>query len=96
MQFEWDEDKNLSNIKKHGVSFEMAKLIFRGFTIDKIDERFAYGEMREFSLGIVNGTIILAVIHTDRDGVCRIISARQADNRERKYYETEIRKTFNT
>ncbi len=94
MKFEWDEDKNRQNIAKHGVSFELAKQIFDGFTIDTIDDRFAYEEMRELSLGMVGNVTILAVVHTDREGLCRIISARQADRKEKKRYEKEIQKTF--
>ena len=94
MKFEWDEDKNQSNIKKHGVSFEQACAIFDGFTLDFIDDRYDYGELREMSIGRVEQVIYLAVIHTDRDGVRRIISARQASKKERKHYEKEIQKTF--
>ena len=94
MEFEWDEDKNRQNVAKHGVSFELAQQIFDGFTVDRIDDRFAYEEMRELSLGVAGSVTILAVVHTDRDGTCRMISARQADGKEKKHYEKEIRKTF--
>ncbi len=94
MNFEWDEDKNLQNIDKHGVSFEQAVRIFEGFTVDQIDDRFAYSEIREHSIGMANHALILAVVHTDRQGVCRIISARPALKWERRYYESEIQKTF--
>lgn len=51
--FDWDEQKNQLNIAKHGVSFEQAKLIFDNFTVDRIDDRFFYDEIRYFSLGRV-------------------------------------------
>ena len=51
MEFEWDEEKNRQNIEKHGVSFEQARHIFDGFTIDLVDDRFAYGEIRESASG---------------------------------------------
>ncbi len=95
MKFEWDDDKNRQNIAKHGVSFEQAKHIFDGFTVDSIDDRFVYEETRELSLGMIANVIILAVVHTDRDGVCRIISARPALRKEKVRYEKEIRKAFN-
>ncbi|GKX34208.1 MAG: membrane protein [Rhizobiaceae bacterium MnEN-MB40S] len=94
MQFEWDEDKNRLNIAKHGVSFEQAQKIFDGWTYGWLDERFEYGEVREISLGMVDGAAILVVVHTEREGVCRIISARPALGKEIKIYEKEIRKTF--
>lgn len=56
--------------------------------------RFEYGEEREISIGVVAAIAYLAVVHTNRDGVCRIISARQASRNERKHYEEEIQKTF--
>jgi uncharacterized DUF497 family protein len=91
MRFEWDEAKNRLNIEKHGVSFEQAALIFDGFTVDRIDSRFDYGESRELSIGLLQGVAVLVVVHTDRDGVCRIISARQARKDERKRYEQAVR-----
>ena len=94
MEFEWDAEKNRQNIVKHGVSFEQAKRIFDGFTVDIVDDRFVYGEVRELSLGVLGGVTMLAVVHTDRQGMCRLISARQANRKEKKHYEKEIRKTF--
>lgn len=92
--FDWDDQKNQVNIAKHGVSFEQAKLIFDSFTVDRIDDRFFYDEIRYFSLGRVGSATILAVSHTDRNGVCRIISARPALKHERRLYEQEIRKAL--
>jgi uncharacterized protein len=92
--FDWDEQKNQLNIAKHGVSFEQAKLIFDNFTVDRIDDRFFSDEIRYFSLGRVGAATILAVSHTDRNGICRIISARPALKHERRLYEQEIRKAL--
>lgn len=94
MMFEWDEAKNLANIEKHGVSFDDAKKIFRGFTFDAIDDRHDYGEERTISIGLLEGIVVLVVVHTDRDGTCRIISARQANRKERNRYDEAIRQTF--
>jgi uncharacterized DUF497 family protein/uncharacterized protein (DUF4415 family) len=74
--FEWDEDKNLHNIGKHGVSFEIASRIFEGFVFTVTDSRFDYGEVREISIGAIGNLAVLTVVHTDRDGRKRIISAR--------------------
>lgn len=94
MDFEWDDQKNRQNIVKHGVSFEDACKIFDGFTLDAPDNRFDYGEERIISIGMIEDIAILVVVHTDRDGVCRIISARPAKRSERKIYDDAIRKTF--
>lgn len=90
MKFEWDDDKNRLNIQKHAVSFEDASKIFDGFTLDVEDTRFDYGEARTISIGMLAGVAILTVVHTDRQGVCRIISARQANRKERERYEKAI------
>lgn len=94
MDFEWDDDKNLLNIARHGLSFADACRIFSGFTLDAVDDRFEYGEAREISIGMIDGLAIVTVAHTDRNGVCRIISARPAVKSERKRYEQALRKAF--
>ena len=96
MEFEWDESKNLRNIEKHGLSFERARKIFDGFFITWEDTRYDYGEVREVSLGNIEGVVMLAVVHTDRDGRIRIISARRANAKERRLYYEEIRKRTDT
>ena len=96
MQFEWDENKNHRNISKHGISFENAKTIFAGFTVNMLGDRFHYGETREISIGLMDGVVVLMVVHTNRDGVCRIISARQANKKERQRYEEVLRRTLNS
>lgn len=94
MQFEWDGSKNRANIKKHGVRFEDACKIFDGFTLDAIDNRADYGEERVISIGMLQGIAVVTVVHTDRRGVCRIISARPANKKEREYYGEAIRQTL--
>lgn len=91
MEFEWDEAKNVSNITKHGVSFATAARIFDAPVVTWTDNRADYGEVRERSIGVVEGVLFLAVIHTDRSGMRRIISARRASRSERKHYEETIR-----
>ena len=95
MMFEWDEAKNRQNIARHGLRFEDARKIFDGFTVDRIDDRFDYGEERTISIGMLAGVAVLTVVHTDRDGVCRIISARPAKNNERTIYAAAIQQTLN-
>lgn len=94
MDFEWDEDKNRRNIAKHGISFEDASKIFDGFTVDLLGDRFDDSEAREISIGLLHRIAFVVVVHTDRDGVCRIISARPATKSERKLYDQAIQKAF--
>ena len=55
MKYEWDEAKNRKNVAKHGLSFEDAELVFTGSCITFEDDRFAYGEERLITLGLLAG-----------------------------------------
>jgi len=90
MEFEWDRRKNQANIAKHGISFERAQQIFSGITLDRVDDRRDYGEERIISLGMIEAILILVVVHTDREGRTRIISARPARRAERRIYEQAL------
>lgn len=92
MKFEWDEAKNAANLAKHGISFEEAKLIFEGPMLSRIDARFEYGEERRISIGMIEATVAVVVVHTDRSGTTRIISARLANREERKRYNDHQQK----
>ena len=85
--FEWDDEKSVQNLEKHGISFDEACLIFEGRTLSWVDSRIDYGETRTISLGLIREAVAFAVIHTDREGKTRLISARLANRRERKLYD---------
>ena len=89
-EFEWDEVKNLANIRKHGISFPTARRIFERTVLTRLDRRREYGEDRYLSIGKVEQALIV-VAHTRRDGRTRLISARPASRRERKAYYERIR-----
>jgi uncharacterized protein len=89
-EFEWDEDKNLINKKKHGISFEEAA-IFEGPVLSLEDEG-DYDEVRERSYGLIGGVVVACVIHTDRGETTRIISARKTTANERKQYHAHLKK----
>ena len=94
MEFEWNPDKNDSNIQKHGVSFETATQVFADPLHVSIQDRIENGEERWQTLGMVQSYTLLLVAHlvwdeTDSTEVVRIISAREATPRERKLYEQE-------
>jgi uncharacterized DUF497 family protein len=88
--FEWDEAKSAANLAKHGISFPEACLIFEGPVLSRSDERHAYGERRIVSIGCVRAIAVIVVVHTDRAGVTRLISARRASRRERRLYDDRI------
>jgi len=88
MKFVWHENKNQANFEKHGIYFEEAIEIFKSDCLTWIDNRKDYGEVREITIGEFRKNIVIVLVHTNRFGIVRIISARKANQRERrKYYE---------
>ena len=89
MRFEWDEAKRRFNIHRHGIDFIAARVVFAGETITLLDDRFNYREARFLSLGLLWGRVV-AVAHTETDGIIRIISIRKASKNEKNIYFEEI------
>ena len=93
MHFEWDEDKNQANQKKHGIAFEFAANVFDDPLALTFPERVVNSEQRWITMGVVGGQVILLVAHTvvgDIEEIVRIISARKAKPIERRRYEEGI------
>jgi uncharacterized protein len=95
-QFEWDQQKAQANLKKHGVSFELAMHVFDDPFAYSRQDRDVNGELRWQTIGRVDGYLLLLVAHTvvlpyEEEELIRIISARRADRTERKRYENEQR-----
>ena len=88
MEFEWDPHKSEANLKKHGVSFQEASTVFGDpLAITFNDPDHSTGEYRFLTFGQSRLNQLLVVIHTERHGKTRIISARRATRQERKIYE---------
>ena len=87
--FEWDENKNISNTKKHGISFNEAKTVFTDQYARLIaDPDHSEDEDRFILLGTSIDSRLLVVCHCIRmNETIRIVSARKADRRERAIYE---------
>ncbi|MDD5240961.1 MAG: BrnT family toxin [Sulfuricella sp.] len=90
--FLWDDAKDRSNQRKHGVSFEIARLVFDDPLHITRQDRIEKGEQRWQTLGMACGVVLLLVAHTWRETASgaehiRIISARRATKLERKIYE---------
>lgn len=88
MEFEWDPEKAVRNLAKHGVSFHEAASVFADpMAITYPDPDHSDDEERFLTFGHSNEGRLLVVSHTDRGERTRIISARRATRRERKIYE---------
>jgi uncharacterized DUF497 family protein len=86
MEFEWDSAKAAANIEKHGIDFPTASRVFEDPAIIVApDPRNYGGEIRRRAIGAVDGRVLI-VCFTMRGHMCRIISARRANRRERRAY----------
>ena len=95
-RFEWDEDKNRQNIRKHEVDFADAEEMFGGIFLFWPDLRKDYGESRWIGMGTNSGrTAVVAFAERGPDTI-RIISLRKATRRERKQYEKAVEDELET
>ena len=88
LKFEWEPQKANNNLKKHGVSFAEASTAFEdvlSLTVD--DPLHSSDEERLVLIGMSFKNRLTIVVHTERGDNIRIISARKATKKERKYYE---------
>ena len=90
MEFEWDEAKAAANLELHGVSLPEASTAFGDpLSVTIADPDHSEDEQRFILLGLTFSGRLVVVVHTDRDGTTRLISARLATRRERRSYEQE-------
>jgi uncharacterized protein len=88
IEFQWDREKARANLYKHGVSFEEAATIFAdSFSLTIHDLAHSNGACRYVTIGLSLQGRTLVVVHTERGHKIRIISARKATARERKFHE---------
>ncbi|MEO8595590.1 MAG: BrnT family toxin [Candidatus Solibacter sp.] len=97
MQFEWDTEKEATNRKKHdGIAFSTAARVFDDPAVLLRKDRVVHGEQRWHAVGAVERALLL-VVHVYREEhendkeIIRIISARQANQRERRVYLQQAR-----
>ena len=92
MKFEWDENKENTNLRKHKISFVEAQTVFDDrFVVTFYDDFHSLEEKRFISIGLSNFNRILPVVHTEISNIAetiliRIISCRKATVLERKNY----------
>jgi uncharacterized DUF497 family protein len=86
MEYEWDEEKRQANLDKHDVDILDAAFIFENWVLTEPDARFDYGEVRFKSVGMVDDDCYV-VIHAERNGRTRLISAWLGGRRDRGKYQ---------
>ncbi|MBN2034678.1 MAG: BrnT family toxin [Deltaproteobacteria bacterium] len=92
MKFEWDENKNSENIRKHGFDFADAHQMFEKPLLARLDDRENYGEDRWIGIGTTANGIVVILVFTEREEeTIRIISMRKATKNERTKYEKAIK-----
>ena len=91
VRFEWDEDKERSNRRKHRVSFEEARTVFDDPLAAIFDDEWhSSGEWREIIIGHSDQDRLLLVCFTERSDAIRIFSARLATRQEQNDYEENL------
>lgn len=91
MSFEWDENKNVDNIKKHGLDFNDAWQIFDLPMLVDVDNRRGYGETRFVGIGFLKNFVVVIVFTETDEKTIRVISLRKALRYERERFEEYIR-----
>lgn len=87
MHFEWDENKNTLNIRKHKIDFSDVPAIFDGTVFIDYDAREEYGEDRWIGIGLLRGIVVVVVFTERGQDTIRLISARKANRNEcERYY----------
>jgi uncharacterized protein len=89
MEFEWDPDKAVHNVLKHGVSFEEAALVFNDPGSFDIADDSGLPEEERWRLIGLKDLAVLVVVYTERPPKIRIISARRANRHEQKLYYSQ-------
>jgi len=89
MRFTWSERKRSINLKEHGLDFVDAPRVFEGLTYTYEDDRFAYGEQRFVTLGLLAG-VPVSVAHTEADDEIRVISFRKATACEARLFFDQV------
>ena len=88
MEFEWDPEKAVRNLRKRRVSFPEASTAFEDpFSVTIPDPDHSDDETRFVMLGMTFRGRLVVVVHTDRGDAVRLISARLATRRERREHE---------
>lgn len=91
MEYEWNEEKNKINIRKHGIDFTDIKEIFNYPMLTALDTRQKYGEERWIGIGILRNIMVVVIFAEINNNTIRIISERKATKNEREMFKKAIK-----
>ena len=86
MQIGFDPAERARTLAERGLDFADAATVFAGPVYEFPDERFAYGERRFITVGLLHGRMVV-IVWTQRIGRRHIISMRKANRREQRRYQ---------
>ena len=89
MEITFDPVKREKTLEERGLDFVDAATVFEGITIEQVDDRFDYGEVRMLTVGFLVDRMVV-VIWTLRGTARHVISMRKANDREQKKYQTRL------
>lgn len=89
MRLTYDPAKRVRTLLERGLDFDDAVAVFADATIDALDDRRDYGEVRLVTYGMLRGRMVV-IVWTARAGARQIISMRKANERERRVLESEL------
>ena len=92
MRVEFDPAKNEANRVKHGVALTAAADFDWDTAVERVDDRFDYGEVRFVALGLIgSGLHVMVFTEGSDDDTVRVISLRPAEKHEARYYHGQVR-----
>lgn len=92
MRFEWDDEKDLGNQRKHGLSFHEAKRLFEAGVdyLEIFDLEHSESEDRFIAIGPIDQRLVVVWYAEPEEGVVRIVGARLASKREREAFRSRM------
>jgi hypothetical protein len=94
MKFEWDPQKNATNLQKHGLDFADAHFVFDHPMLVKLDDREEYEGDRSIGIGLLALRVVVVIFTEPHSDTIRLISFRKATSDERKRYEKAYQDEF--
>jgi len=92
VDFEWDDEKDLGNQQKHGLSFDEARRLFESGAdyLEIFDAEHSESEDRFIAIGPIDRRLVVVVYTEPEEGLVRIIGARPANRREQALYRSHM------